>query len=145
MTQPDPSSEGVSPVAAYKHLLKEALDRRPSGMRQRLAKAIGKNRSFVSQISNPAYPTPIPAEHVDRILEVCHFAPEERAAFLKAYRAAHPRRALQAAPPSGSRILTVDVPNFSDAEKNRAFDKAVEDMVARLARLMGDISEESGG
>ena len=84
MTQPDRKAADANPVAAYKQLLKEALDRRPSGMRQRLAKAIGKNRSFVSQISNPAYPTPIPAEHVDRILEVCHFAPEERAAFMKA-------------------------------------------------------------
>ena len=46
-------------VADYKQILKKVLDGRPSGMRQRLAEAIGKNRSFVSQISNSAYQVPI--------------------------------------------------------------------------------------
>ena len=72
-------------VATYKTVLKRVLDNRPSGMRQRLAEAIGKNRSFVSQISNPAYQVPIPARHVGLIFEICHFAPQERAAFLKVY------------------------------------------------------------
>ena len=40
-------------VAAYKRILADVLDRRPSGTRQRLAAALGKNRSFVSQITNP--------------------------------------------------------------------------------------------
>ena len=35
----------------------------PSGTRQRLAAALGKNRSFVTQITSPAYATPIPARH----------------------------------------------------------------------------------
>ena len=30
----------------------------------RLADALGKNRSFISQISNPIYATPIPAQHL---------------------------------------------------------------------------------
>ena len=47
-----------------RRILQDVLDRRPSGMRQRLAEALGKNRSFISQISNPAYPTPIPAQHL---------------------------------------------------------------------------------
>lgn len=127
-----------NPVAVYKQLLKDALDRRPSGMRQRLALAIGKNRSFVSQISNPSYPTPIPAEHVDRILEVCHFGPEERTAFLDAYRAAHPRRLTDVADSAGKRSLTLDVPDFGDAAANRAFDRAVVDMVKRMERLMSE-------
>ncbi len=59
-------------------------------MRQRLAEAIGKNRSFVSQISNPAYEVPIPARHVGLIFEICLFSPQQRAAFLKAYSRAHP-------------------------------------------------------
>ena len=79
-------------VALYKRLLQAVLEKRPSGMRQRLAEALGKNRSFISQISNPAYPTPIPAQHVDAILEICHFAPAEREQFLAAYRRAHPQR-----------------------------------------------------
>ena len=32
-------------IAAYKAILRDVLDRRPSGMRQRLAEALGKNRS----------------------------------------------------------------------------------------------------
>ena len=47
---------GPDPVAEYKAILKRVLDNRPSGTRQRLAKALGKNRSFISQIANPAYP-----------------------------------------------------------------------------------------
>ena len=61
-------------VAEYKAILKAVLESRPSGMRQRLAEAIGKNRSFVSQISNPAYQVPIPARHVALIFEICHFS-----------------------------------------------------------------------
>ena len=37
--------------------------------------ALGKNRSFVSQITNPAYATPIPAQHLETIFEICHFSP----------------------------------------------------------------------
>ena len=83
---------GSATVAAYKRVLQDVLERRPSGMRQRLAEALGKNRSFISQISNPIYPTPIPAQHVESILEICHFSPPERERFLDAYRRAHPQR-----------------------------------------------------
>ena len=82
----------VSAVAEYKRIFKEVLDSRPSGMRIRLAHAIGKNRSFVSQISNPAYPVPVPFQHLNTIFDVCHFPPHTKAAFLKAYTRAHPRR-----------------------------------------------------
>jgi hypothetical protein len=71
----------VSPnVVAYKLILKRVLDNRPSGMRQRLAKALGKNRSFISQMANPAYSTPAPAEHLEIIFELCHFSKAIRAA-----------------------------------------------------------------
>lgn len=135
----DDAQSGLgNPVTVYKQLLKDALDRRPSGMRQRLAQAIGKNRSFVSQISNPSYATPIPAEHVDRILDVCHFGPEERTAFLDAYREAHPRRLSEAAEQSGLRNIVLDVPDFGDTAANKAFDRAVEDIVRRMARMMSE-------
>ena len=49
----------------YKRILLRVLDLRPSGTRQRLADALGKNRSFVSQITNPAYPVPIPPRHLE--------------------------------------------------------------------------------
>ena len=62
-------------VARYKAILQRVIDNRPSGTRQRLAGALGKNRSFVSQITNPAYATPIPARHIETIFEICHFSP----------------------------------------------------------------------
>jgi hypothetical protein len=37
------------PVRQYKEVLRRILDSRPSGTRQRLAVALGTNRSFVSQ------------------------------------------------------------------------------------------------
>ena len=60
---------------------KQVLDNRPSGTRQRLAKALGKNRSFISQIANPAYPVPIPAQHLETMFELCHFSQDERRDF----------------------------------------------------------------
>ncbi len=58
-------------VAVYKRIFKEVLDSRPSGMRLRLATAIGKNRSFVSQI--PIRPIQFRSrlQHLNTIFEVC--------------------------------------------------------------------------
>src|SRR3974377_1768406 len=81
-------------IAAYKGILRDILDPRPSGMRQRLAQARGKNRSFITQIANPAYQTPIPAQHVHAIIQLCHFSAQEKQRFLDAYHRAHPRRLL---------------------------------------------------
>jgi hypothetical protein len=80
------------PIAAYKAILKDYIDRRPAGMRARIAAAIGKHKSFVSQLTNPIYPVPVPARHVSTIVEICHFSAEERKTFLKAYALAHPGR-----------------------------------------------------
>jgi hypothetical protein len=71
-----------SAVTAYKSIFKAVLDNRPSGMRLRLARAMGKNRSFITQISNSAYQIPIPAQHLNTIFEVCHFSPAEMRRFL---------------------------------------------------------------
>src|SRR5580704_7340749 len=84
--------EASPDVAAYKLILKRVLDNRPSGMRHRLALALGKNRSFISQMANPAYATPAPARHLETIFELCRFTRAERTAFLEAYALAHPRR-----------------------------------------------------
>jgi len=92
MAQPAPNQTPQDAVAAYKRLLAAIIDRRPSGTRQRLATALAKNRSFVSQITNPAYPTPIPASHLAQIFEVCHFSSAERQEFTRLYARAHPDR-----------------------------------------------------
>jgi hypothetical protein len=122
-------------VAGYKSILQEVLDSRPSGMRQRLAEVLGKNRSFISQISNPAYATPIPVQHVERIVEICHLSPREKERFLGAYRKAHPRRlqVLKAAP---VRSVTVAVPDLGSDARNRQLDGIVTEFADKVARLL---------
>lgn len=128
-----PEDEGG--VAVYKGVLREVLERRPSGMRQRLAEALGTTRSFVSQISNPAYATPIPAQYVGNIFEICHFSDAERNAFLTAYRRAHPRRGSMDVLADPVRSLTLEVPDFGSEARNAEFDAVVHETVALLKRL----------
>jgi hypothetical protein len=123
-------------IAGYKTLLRDVLDRRPSGTRQRLATALGTNRSFISQISNPAYDVPIPAQHLGTIFEICHLAAGERAAFLAAYARAHPRRLLAPVPSDRERIVVLRVPDLG-AVANRAFDARLEAAVAHLIEKGG--------
>ena len=59
-----PGTAACDAVAAYKAVLKRIIDTRPSGTRHRLAIALGKNRSFISQIANPVYAVPIPVQHL---------------------------------------------------------------------------------
>jgi hypothetical protein len=124
-------------VAAYKRILQEVLDSRPSGMRQRLAEALEKNRSFISLISNPAYPTPIPVQHVERIFEICHFSPRERERFLTAYRAAHPRR-LQVLKEERDKMrqVTVALPDLGSDARNRQLDSIMKEFADKVARLL---------
>jgi len=129
------SEDRATQVETYKSLLRNVLDRRPSGTRQRLANAIGKNRSFVSQISNPAYPAPIPAAHIEIIFDVCHFAPAERQAFLDAFHRAHPNRIKPRRGSHGLRTLKLEVADFGDAA-NREFDELVRETARRLSRMM---------
>ena len=129
-------------VAEYKRLLRAVLDSRPSGTRQRLAEVIGKNRSFISQITNPAYPTPIPAKHVERILDLCHFSGRERQQFMATYQRAHPRRFRSLAAGEGMRTVTLSVPDLGSEERNREFDQTIGDFVRRLGRLAAGATQE---
>jgi hypothetical protein len=124
-------------VAAYKRILQEVLDGRPSGMRQRLAEALGKNRSFISLISNPGYPTPIPVQHIEPIFEICHFSPRERERFLVAYRTAHPRR-LQLLKEEHDRLrqLTLTVPDLGTDVQNRQLEAIMKEFADKVARLL---------
>src|ERR1700751_1858150 len=106
----EPAEAGA--VAVYKRIFKEVLESRPSGMRLRLAHAMGKNRSFVSQISNPAYPVPIPVQHLNTIFDVCHCPPPTKTAFLEAYARAHPRRIGQLDEIPRERIIPLHVPDL---------------------------------
>ena len=123
-----------SHVADYKLMLRRVLDNRPSGTRLKLAAALGKNRSFVSQITNPAYPVPIPAKHVAIIFEVCHLSGTERAAFIEAYGRAHPGRLRAPHRDTRTRTILVTVPELGDDKKDRALEQLILDFAARLAR-----------
>ena len=136
MSSPGKPEAGAPTVAAYKRVLQDVLERRPSGMRQRLAVALGKNRSFISQISNPTYPTPIPAQHVEPIFEICHFSPAERERFLEAYRQAHPQRLRTLGHPDRTRRITLTLPDLEDEQKNRRLEAALAELAERIAQLV---------
>jgi hypothetical protein len=125
-------------IAAYKDMLRDVLDRRPSGMRQRLAEALGKNRSFISQIANPGYQTPIPAQHVYPIMQTCHFSAQERDRFLEAYHRAHPRRLLPHRERERSRRLTLMLPDLGSEQKNHRLDALLSEFAEKVARLIED-------
>ena len=112
------------------------LEARPSGTRQRIAAALSRNRSFVTQITSPAYDTPIPARHVDLILEICHFSPAERQAFLAAYRRAHPSRQSVPSATQRPRAHTIYLPDLGSPARNREMDALVADFIQRLTELL---------
>ena len=129
-------------LAEYKTILRRVLDSRPSGTRQRLAEALGKNRSFISQISNPTYPTPIPAQHIEHIVKLCHFSPGEKTAFMEAYGRAHPRRARRAAETHELRKLVLEVPDLGDAGLNSSYDHLVGEFADKMGRLLASAASE---
>ena len=136
MTAADQASERDDAIAAYKNVLRGVLDARPSGTRQRLADAMSKNRSFITQIVNPAYATPIPGRHIETIFEICHFSMRERELFLASYHLAHPGRLKLAGEDTHLRRLVVHVPDLGSAVRNRRFD----DMMAEVAQKIAAFS-----
>lgn len=123
-------------VAAYKAYLRDCIDRRPSGLRQKLAVALEKHKSFVSQITSPGYTVPIPAGDLPTILEVCHLTAEERRAFLRLYHRAHPRRDARAAVRGpGPHRIHIDLPAFADAATAVEVEALIRELAARVARL----------
>jgi hypothetical protein len=122
-------------VADYKTLLQAVCDKRPSGTRGRLALALGTNRSFVSQLVNPNYVMPIPAQHLETIFEVSHFSPAERAAFLAAYDEAHPGRRETGEPATGTRVVSLTVPDLGNVRRNQAVDVMLTDFVRHLVHF----------
>jgi hypothetical protein len=131
----EPIEPGTA-VSAYKQILRSVLDQRPAGIRRRLAEVLGKNRSFITHLSNPVYSTPIPAQYVESILAVCHFSAAERESFLAAYERAHPGRLAR---PSGRTVwrrVELRMPDLNDPDRNAQLDRLLQDMGVRLAHLM---------
>jgi hypothetical protein len=126
-------------VSAYKRMLAEIIDKRPSGTRQRLATALAKNRSFISQITNSAYATPIPPSHLDLIFEVCHFSAAQKREFTRLYALAHPRRV-----PAETMVrptFAVQLPDLGDEDRNRKLHGLVSGFVRQIVKL---IDEDKG-
>lgn len=122
-------------IVAYKSILAQIIDNRPSGTRQRLAGALGKHRSFVTQITSPGYSTPLPARHLATIFRVCHFSPTEQERFLTAYQLAHPGKLPDLGAGDKLRQVSLMVPDLGDERKNRMLDEAVADFVQRIVAL----------
>jgi hypothetical protein len=130
-------NEADEAIRAYKSVLSHVIDQRPSGTRQRLADALGKHRSFVTQITSPAYSTPIPAKHLPLIFSVCHFGVQERDQFLAAYRIAHPGKVPIGEAGRRVRHLSLTVPDLGDDKQNAALDRAINEFIHRITSIAG--------
>lgn len=128
------SSARRDAIAVYKTILKDVLDQRPSGMRNRLAEALGKNRSFISHITSPAYDTPIPASHLKTIFGLCHFSRDERRRFLDAYRLAHPRSREAEPRVQRPRHVSVRLPDFGNEELNSRVEQLLQTLADEIGR-----------
>lgn len=136
MAASDESDDSEEPIRAYKRILSRVLETRPSGTRQRLADALGKHRSFVTQMTSPAYDTPVPQRHLATLFNVCHFSPAERDAFMQAYRAAHRGKLAIGDAERKMRHLSVLVPDLGDEKSNAAFDRAIGEFALRLVTIL---------
>ena len=135
---PPPDALKPDAVAAYKTILRDIIDLRPSGTRQRLADALATNRSFITQIINPAYAIPVPAQHLAAIFRVCHFSSAERDRFLKAYRLAHPGRPVALAEQTATRVLHMALPDLGSETKNRSLDRLLKTFAAGIRELVAE-------
>lgn len=137
MALPDHKVSRQTLIGTYKSLLREYIDQRPSGLRRKIAEVLGTHKSFISQITNPSDPTPIPSRHLEAIIDVCHLSPVERERFLGAYSDAHPEQLEQGAEPHHHfRTLHIQVPVLEDPRKQQALEAIIRDTVRRLCDLM---------
>jgi len=131
-------------IAAYKILLREYLDRRPSGIRKKIAAAINTHRSFISQVANPNYRVPLPAQYVPILMDVCHFTAEEQKTFLKAYFEAHPGQALvgQAAVLEDYKSTSIDLSEIEDEKTRIALSRAIREMAETMIRVVQETRDK---
>ena len=132
----------LMPVRRYKLLLQTFLKRRGAGKRQAIADALGNTRSFVTQITSPAYDLAIPAQHVRRIVGLAGLEPQEERMFLEAYLDAHPERAAEvlgsAAGSDRTRTLTLEVPLLRSAAAQHRMESLITRLAAEVAAAMAD-------
>ena len=130
--------DDLLPVRRYKLLLQTFLKRRGAGSRQAIAEALGNTRSFVTQITSPAYDLAIPAQHVRRIVELARLEPDEKRMFLDAYVEAHPERAAEVLGPvagQGSLSVTVEVPSLASEVAQSHLEEAIRRVASAISAL----------
>ncbi|CAH1653853.1 hypothetical protein [Chelatococcus asaccharovorans] len=139
----------LMPVRRYKMLLQAFLKRRGSGSRQAIAEALGNTRSFITQITSPAYDLAIPAHHVRTIVKIAGLQPNEERMFLDAYIAAHPERASeilgrgQSGP--GSTTMSLTLPQLSNPAAQRRLEALIERFARDVAATMIANEADTGG
>jgi hypothetical protein len=135
------------PVVAYKHLLRDIVDRRPSGTRRKLAQAFGTHPSFISQLTNPALKVPLPAQHIPTLFGVCHCTKEEREQFLLLYRRAHPAQSTSISElAAGERnVIKIVVPQFADPQTGAEVEAAIREFAERIIRLASGRGRSKSG
>ncbi|MFP4538995.1 MAG: hypothetical protein ACLFPA_11925 [Dichotomicrobium sp.] len=136
----DGSSDTQDAIIEYKTLLRQYIDRRPSGTRQKLAEAFGTHKSFISQIINPTYRVPLPAQHIPALFRVCHLNAQEQRAFLEVYARAHPGQygAIEDLASVEKDVLRIPLPEFDDPERRQQVEQLIKDFAERVIALMRD-------
>lgn len=130
MSRPDP-------LVAYKSFLRQVVERRPSGIRQKLAAAFGTHPSFISQITNPALKVPLPAQHIPTLFQVCHFTPEEQETFLDLYKQAHPSQSgsIEELAEGERNVVKIVLPAFADAQLRAEVELLIREFSERAISL----------
>lgn len=133
-------------VAGYKRILQKYVNRRPSGARIKIAEKLNKNKSFVTQITNPSYTVPVPARHLNVIFDICHFTVKECETFLKAYTAAHPNYQYRVVKPASRpksrsnkkrRTLSIEIPVLANSAQQQQIESMIKDYAHQLFELVG--------
>jgi hypothetical protein len=140
----DIPAQASDAIAEYKALLRRYIDRRPSGTRQKLAEAFGTHKSFISQVTNPAYRVPLPAQHIPALFKVCHFSPEEQRVFMELYARAHPGQfgAIEELARFEEGVLRIPLPPFADPERRRQVEELIRDFADRVIAMMQEAGEK---
>jgi len=131
----------VAPITAYKTCLREIINLRPSGLRIRIAQVLGTHKSFISQITSPTDPTPLPRKHIDPMLNECHATEEERKRFLGYYNSAHPdSKTRQIAPISPSntkrKVIEIEIVCLADRTRQRRLEALIRNFAKSVSELV---------
>ena len=135
------------PLVAYKTFLRQAVEKRPSGIRQKLALAFGTHPSFISQITNPALKVPLPAQHIPTLFGVCHFTPEEQQKFLDLYKQAHPSQSgsIEELAEGERNVVKIVLPAFEDQSLRTEVEMLIREFAERAIGLATRASQGKEG